>query len=227
MSKTFDANKEALLSLGFAFHGTAPSSSADPEKTIIDILPAFFEDRKLFRMLLTWLHVVTDLIHMERLTVLSEELPHNLKIILDATALKLKKTDRRWKILHDRLKSGLEGKETSFHTPAEFNDPFLMEKHGPDKEFAELGIKIPNILPENEKKILSLHGILKTNSWLRLRAVIGANFRADITYLYISHAASGPAEAARILKCSRDTAYRNWRALEDADVRQVIRLSAT
>ena len=87
-------------------------------------------------------------------------------------------------------------------------------------------VKISKILPENEKKILSLKGILKSNRWLRLRAVFGPNFRADVVYLYVAGIASGPAEAARLLKCSRDTAYRNWRALEEADVRQLIRLSA-
>jgi hypothetical protein len=226
MSKIIDDNKEALLSLGFAFHGNTPAKSADPEKSIIDILPSFFEDRKLFRMLLTWLVVVSDLIHIERLNVLGEELPPNLKIVLGAIALKLKKTDRRWKLVHERLKSSLLDKGRDLHLPGEFNDPYLISKYGADEEFAELGVKISKILPENEKKILSLNGILKSNRWLRLRAVIGPNFRADVVYLYVADIASGPAEAARILLCSRDTAYRNWRALEEADVRKLIRLSA-
>jgi hypothetical protein len=55
---------------------------------------------------------------------------------------------------------------------------------------------------------------------------MGSNFRADVAFLYVSKRVDGPADAARALGCSRDTAYRNWRALEDADVRRLLRLSA-
>lgn len=224
MDSVFEENKDKLLSLGFAFHGKIPKESADPEKTIIALTPSFFVDRKLFRMLLTWLKTTSELIHIERLKQLSKDMAPNLKVILAVIAKKLLKQDRRWKLIEEHVKKKLHGKTLTFQPPSEFNDPYLVSKHGHDAEFAQFGIQTARIIPEDPKKIFSIRGILNANAWLRLRAVIGPNFRADTAYLYLSGAAQGPAEAARILGCSRDTAYRNWRALENADVKNVLML---
>ncbi|MBI4405467.1 MAG: hypothetical protein HY537_14990 [Deltaproteobacteria bacterium] len=222
MSKFFNENKHALLSLGFAFHGKIPKVACDPEKTLLRVLPAFFCDRKLFRMLLAWLNIVSDLLHVERLSSLAEALPSELKKVLLVLSLKLLKRDRRWKIVKTHLNAEIDDKP--LEVPAEFRDPYLISKYGIDEEFQTIKVKVARILPEDEKKILSLQGILRANGWLRLRALIGPNFRADVAYLYISGQATGPAETARVLQCARDTAYRNWRALEEADVRKMVTL---
>ncbi len=226
MNNVYEANKDNLLSLGFAFHGKIPRKSADPERTIVDVLQSFFVDRKLFRMLLTWLGTTTELIHIERLKALSKDLSPNLKVVLAVVAKKLARQDRRWKFLYEHLKVELQDQNLSLQVPKEFNDPYLVSKYGPDEDFAEFGVDITKVAPEDGKKILSLRGILNNNSWLRLRAVMGPNFRADTAYLYLTNSAGGPAEVARILGCSRDTAYRNWRALENSDARKVLRISA-
>jgi hypothetical protein len=225
MDNFFQQHKEKLLSLGFAFHGRIPKVSTDPEKAILDLLPALFEDRKVFRMLLAWLAVVPELIHIERLKALSEDLPGRSKLVLGAIALKVSKQDRRWRLLADFLQTSLLQSRHQFTFPSELYDPFLTSKYGKDEEFNKFGIGIARLLPEDEKKILSLRGILRANPWLRIRALMGPNFRADVAYLCLS-GVDGPAEVARILGCSRDTAYRNWRALEDANVREMLRVSA-
>jgi hypothetical protein len=224
MSNLIEKNKMALLSLGFAFQGKLPKQASDPEKTIIQILPAFFEDRKLFRMLLTWLDIVSDLIHIERLIPLATNLDASSKIVLAAISLKLQKRDRRWRIVHQKLEKEIQ-KDTLI-VPPEYRDQYLISKYGVDEEFRKMGVRIAKILPEDEKKILSLQGVLKANEWLRLRALMGPNFRADIAFLFLSELVSGPAEASRYLGCARDTAYRNWRALEAASVKEFIQLSA-
>lgn len=225
MNSFFEQRRDQLLSLGFAFHGRIPKASADPEKSILDLLPALFEDRKVFRMLLAWLGVASELIHVERLKALSEDLPARSKLVLGAVALKLAKKDRRWKLLADSMKNALSDNPHELIFPRELSDPYLMSKYGKDEEFAKFGVEIATILPEDEKKILSLRGILRANAWLRLRALMGANFRADVAYLFLS-GVEGPADAARVLGCSRDTAYRNWRALEEANVREMLRVPA-
>jgi len=226
MSSVFTENQEKLLSLGFGFHGKPPKKSADPEQAIVDLLPSFFEDRKLFRMLLVWLDTVSDFIHIERLRPLSKNLSPNLKLVLGALSLKLTPKDRRWKLISERIKLELKDTKLDFNVPDEYKDPFLMKKHGQDKEFAEFGIRVATLAPENPKKIMTLRWILQSNAWLRLRAVMGPNFRADTAYLFVTETAKGPAEAARILQCARDTAYRNWRALEEAEVRSILKLTA-
>lgn len=225
MNSFFQQHKDQLLSLGFAFHGRIPKASADPERTIIDLLPSLFEDRKIFRMLLAWLGVASELIHIERLKALAGDLPNRSKLVLAVIAAKLAKEDRRWKLLVDSLQRDLSSNPRELIFPRELSDPYLLSKYGKDEEFAKFGVDIATLAPEDEKKILSLRGILHANAWLRLRALMGANFRADIAYLFLAKV-NGPAEAARLLGCSRDTAYRNWRALDEANAREMLRVSA-
>lgn len=226
MSSLVEANRNALLSLGFAFQGVSKGAPADPEQTIVSVLGAFYEDRKLYRMLLAWLDATSDLIHMERLNALSKDLPQGLRVVLGATALKLLPRDRRWRLIATAMQESAYAKGRAGVVPDGYADAFLLSKNGVDEEFKKLGLKIARIDAEDRKKIRSLKAILQSNGWLRIRALIGPNFRADIAYLYLSNRAEGPADAARVLKCSRDTAYRNWKAIEEADVRSLVRLSA-
>ncbi len=227
MNSLFTSHRDTLLSLGFAISGKIPKVSSDPEIAILDLLPSFFEDRKLFRLLLAWLHVTSELIHIERLNTLARKLEPRLKVIMATVALKLTQQDRRWNLIHESMKKSLPRiKANRIEIPEGYDNPFLLSKNGLDLEFARFGLRLAKLTPEDSKKILVLRGVLAANGWLRLRALIGSNFRADVAYLYVSERAKGPADAARVLSCSRDTAYRNWRSLEDADVRKLLKLSA-
>lgn len=104
-------------------------------------------------------------------------------------------------------------------------DEFLIDKNGIDPEFHAFGIRTAKINPSESKKLLSRSFILKNNLWLRFRALLGSNFRADIAYVRIDrlvHSANG---AMKLLNCSKETNYRIWNALEDARVEELIRIS--
>ncbi len=73
MNKFFSIHRDTLLSLGFAVEGNRKTQSADPEAAILELLPSFFEDRKLFRLLLAWLQLASELVHIERLNHLAEK----------------------------------------------------------------------------------------------------------------------------------------------------------
>ncbi len=223
MSSFLETHQPKLVSLGFAFYGEAGPLAADPEKTLLEILPSFFEDRKVFCMLLTWLEVVSDLVHVERLKVLSQGLSPEHKALLAVVALKRQKADRRWSAIYRTVRRAA-GK-AKLIAPPEYAAPYLLSKYGKDVECAKLGIETASVLPEDRKKILSLEGILQINPWLRLRAIIGPTFRADIAYLYLSKQATGPVDAARRLGCARDTAYRNWRAIVAADIGSLLKIA--
>ncbi len=213
MGRLVGKHRDALLSLGFAFYGGAAKKTADPERTILSLLPSFRADRKLFRMLLAWLDIASDLVHIERLAGLAEEASDEDKIVLGAVASRLARDrDKRWALIFRNMKRDLEGKRLP-SPPSEYADPYLVSKHGEDPHFREFGYRIAMLHPEDEKKILSLNGILRSNLWLRLRALIGPNFRADLVYLIVAGLAENPNQAASLLGCSRETAYRLWKAV--------------
>ncbi len=208
------ATQEQLVSLGFAFHGRPSAQPADPEKIILELLSAFYEDRKTFRIMLRWLLTTSELIHVERLAALAKYIASEDKAVLGALALKLVRAgDRRWAMIVERAKVDLEKHPSSSSAPEEYADPYLVEKYGTDAEFLAFGLKTATVSPEDEKKVLTLAGILKGHGWLRLRALMGPCFRADLAYLRITAEVSNPNQAIKILGCSRETAYRLWRAL--------------
>ncbi len=59
---------------------------------------------------------------------------------------------------------------------------------------------------------------MKRSPWLRLRAAIGANWRADLLYVMLFKLADNPNQASRLLACSYETAHRNWQACVRAGV---------
>jgi len=209
----FASLRPSLIGLGFAFYGDGEQS--DPEATILDILRLSENDPKVFRMLLSWLDKTRDLIHVERLRVLAGDLTDKSALIfLGVLALKqVKCGDRRFSILVDFVKSK-SGKGVSVRPSLQRDaDPFLMEKYGVDLEFQEFGIESEKTAPADPKKILTLEAIMAQNPWLRFRALIGANFRADMAYVMAHKLAQNPYQAAKLVGCSQETAYRLWKGL--------------
>ncbi len=210
---TFDVLRPKLVGLGFAFYGNAVSD-ADPEATLLDVIRLLKEEPKAFQMLLTWLEKVRDLIHVERVRVLAGDLAGDTLIALGVVALKqVKRGDRRFSILVDLAKNKLLKEQLLSSYFAKHADPFLMEKYGVDRELLEFGIKTQEIRPADPKKVLALENILAHNSWLKFRALIGANFRADIAYVMARKMAGNPYQAAKLVNCSQETAYRLWKGL--------------
>lgn len=211
-SPLFEQIKPSLISLGFSFYGEASLLPADPENTLLAGLEFFYEDRKLFRMLLRWCLSTSSLIHVERLSKLAQKLDPALMPALEGLALKLVKAgDRRFKLIVDQMKASI--KKHAIRLPEGYADPYLIAKQGIDPEFLEVGFTMALIQPEDQKKILGLCDILKMNHWLKIRALVGANFRADLIFLLIQKKVKNPNQAAKILCCSRETAYRLWREI--------------
>jgi hypothetical protein len=156
---------------------------------------------------------VRDLIHIERLRLLAGKLTDRDALIsLGVLALKqVKCGDRRFSLLVDFVRTRLPNSAENFLQKEA--DPYLMEKYGVDLELLEFGIKSERIVPADSKKILTLEAILSQNLWLRFRTLIGANFRADIAYIMARKLAENPYQAAKLVGCSQETAYRLWKGL--------------
>ena len=104
-------------------------------------------------------------------------------------------------------------------------DEFLLEKYGEDTEFLDFGIRLPKVIPEENKKLLSQSAVLSGNPWLRLRALLGSNYRADITFARLAKLVSNAYGAMKLLKCSKETSYRIWSSLEESQVDKLISLA--
>lgn len=208
--------KADLISIGFAFYGEPSAHAADPERTLLGSIELFSTERKSFVMLLAWLEKVRDLVHVERLKSMMHDLDPGFLPVFGAVCLKqLRSGDRRFAILITAARHEIDRRKIRYEPRVEC-DAFLVSKHGVDEEFLEFGIRTPLIAPADPKKILSVEGILKRNSWLRMRALIGPNFRADIAYLMAARIVGNAHQASKTLGCNAETAYRLWRTLEIA-----------
>ncbi len=215
MSKSFNELKPKLISLGFAFYGESSSTHADPEKTIIELIPTILlDDGKLFKLLLRWLITVNHLIHVERLFRLSEDLLLNDKILLGVLALKLEKYDKRWGLISEKLIKFYKKTRGKPPLDGSFKSKYLINKYGIDEEFRKIGVSIYNLAPSDEKKIFSLEKIIGDNRWFKIRALIGANYRADMVYIISEKLVKNPNQAIKFLRCSRETAYRLYKNID-------------
>lgn len=210
---SFSEIKPRLINLGFAYYGDS-TQLTDPEATLLDVIQLAGEEPKAFHMLLAWLEKVRDLIHVERVRVLAQELSGDPLIALGVVASKqVKSGDRRFTILVELAKKKLSNRDTKESFFSKQADDFLIKKNGTDSELGEFGIRSQKINAADQKKILTLDKILAQNSWLKFRALIGANFRADIAYAMASKLARNPYQAAKLVHCSQETAYRLWKGL--------------
>jgi len=210
---TFGELKPKLICLGFAFYGNAVDQ-VDPEATLLDVLRIAGEEPKAFQMLLAWLDKVRDLIHVERVRVLAGDLVGDALIALGILALKqVRGGDRRFSILADLAKEKLSKESLVNSSFANQADAFLIEKYGADRELLEFGITSQEVRSADPKKILTLEKILAQNPWLKFRALIGANFRADVAYVMARKLVQNPYQAAKLVHCSQETAYRLWKGL--------------
>ena len=218
-NRSFESLRADLISLGFAFYGEPSKISPDPEKVILGAIGLFREDQKLYRMLLAWLDRFGDLVHVERIASQLDDLSDFEKLILGVTALKrFNAGDHRFKVISEKIKK----LKLKSNLRISGDDDYLIEKHGLDPEFKVFGIRTAMILPSENKKLLDRKAVLKNNLWLRLRAFLGSNFRADVTYVKIMHLTHNAYGAMKLLNCSKETSYRIWGCLEEAEVEGLI-----
>jgi hypothetical protein len=222
-SRSFQEIKSDLISLGLAYYGEPSPQPPDPEKLIIETICLFREDQKLYRMLLSWLDSYGDLVHVERLIHFLKDLNDEEKLFLGVTALKrVNAGDHRFKVLFERIKR----QKPKLGANLAGQDEFLIEKHGIDSEFETFGIRTSTIDPSEKKKILQRTKVVENNLWLRLRALLGSNFRADVAFIKLSKLALNPYQTMKLVGCSKETTYRIWKSLEEAKIEELFKYSA-
>ena len=210
--KKLDPFYSNLASIGCAWTVEFPKIPADPEKTVLDTLQFFWSKPKIFNMLVGVLYYrIHDIIHVDRLISLAQDIPSEEKIILKAISQKITRVgDKRYRTVINKLSTGRAKVEG---IPKDHSDPYLVEKYGLDEDFLKFKVKVLAQPLPAEKKYFNRESILVRNPWLRLRALIGPNYRADITYLRAAKIANTPVEAYSVAGCTRAVAYTHWRVL--------------
>src|SRR5690606_29899968 len=115
---------------------------------------------------------------------------------------------------------------TKKQAPPSRLDELQAKKDGADKEFASFGILIPKLEPADPKKIRPRKVVLQEHLWLRMRALMGSNWRADVASVMVLGLAKTSYQAEKVLGCSSETAYRNWNALKEAGAEHLLKKSA-
>jgi hypothetical protein len=107
--------------------------------------------------------------------------------------------------------------------PITDDDAFLVARAGSDPSFEAFGWAIPALDRSKErfpqkKKLYTRDEVMCRSPWLRLRAAVGANWRADLLFAMLFGLAKNANQASRLLGCSYETAYRSWEACKSANV---------
>ncbi len=205
----------AWESLGIAFNIKNRKLNANPEKTIIDTILSdeFPGDRKMFELMLLWLHHYHDLVHVDRLkSHLAKLNPFHLALIGGLATKCLNLSDFRWEAILTTVNKKLGKNRPTFSG----DDPLYLKMKGVDKDFAGFGIKVAPVRPDNQKKLMQRKEIIKNNTWLKNRLLFGVNLRADFVTVFALGLAENAYQAAKLLNCSANASYRNWGDLEEA-----------
>ena len=131
---SFEKLRPDLIRLGFAYYGQASEKSPDPEKTIMSVCALWCEDRKVFKILLTWTTDIHTLIQVERLKALCEDanLTQTCLLGLYIVCSKLLSLgDLRFKTLPSQLSKRINPKSKELDGILhEISDPYLTHKYG-------------------------------------------------------------------------------------------------
>lgn len=229
VAASYEAVVRAWETLGVAFDIESPAvGPVDPERALLASLAHMQAKRKLLRLIVAWLDEFCDLIHVERLLALLRKDASRLDDtndlgarVLGGVALRLSKTDKRWARIADECQDLLKG-VTSKTMPISENDSFLVARDGADPSFKAFGWTIPALDRSGErfpsrKKLYTRDEVMRRSPWLRLRAAVGANWRADLLFAMLFGLAKNANQASRLLGCSYETAYRSWEACKSAN----------
>lgn len=211
-----DLLRDKWSSLGIAFTSTVKLNS-NPELTIIETIKSheFPTDKKMFSLMLLWLDEYFELVHVERFKNLLKDLSVYELALLGGIALKcLNNGDHRWKmiILLVQKKIG----KNNIHFNDGNDDELLLKMKGIDADFLKFGIRVAPLKSEDPKKILRREVILGQNAWLKNRLLFGPNLRADFITVFTLSLASNAYQAAKLLGCSMNASYRNWKSIDEA-----------
>ena len=218
MSKP-DPIRDNLAAIGVSFAATGDTSHIDPERAIIAAITAneFPESKSIVRLIVALLMRHCSLFHVERLKTESTALtPHQLATLGGiAKKVFLKAKDQRWLGLIKGCEKRLGEKNKPKWPPLE-EDGFHIKRSGLDPDFLHFGIQIPTLEPADSKKIRPVEFLIESNAWFKHRQIFGVNMRADSITILSLEKVENANRLKKLLGCSTDCAYRNWRDLEHA-----------
>jgi hypothetical protein len=185
--------------LGISFYNNS-SREVDPERLIIKTIPRMKEDRKLLSLMVSWLSIYSDLIHVERLKQLAKRsLSVNDFPWFQAVGNKIGKSDPRWKIL---------GKIHEEKQVVSQWDELQSRRIGLDPDFENAGLRVAMFASEVEKKQLNRTKVLEMNQLFSIRTLFGTNWRADILWIKERFPDISSYAVAKELGCNTETVYR-------------------
>ncbi len=198
-----------LSSLGCNFVVGGSDLNSDPEQTIIDSLAYFSIDKKVFTMLIAVLKFrIHHVINIKRLHLLSKDLDEDSKALLRVVALKVARHTSESKYIE--LESKLSKYKLNLSkVPEKYREAFYLQRRGVDKDFKKVGVLVADFFEDQpERKLKTLRMIYSQNNWIKYRALIGADYRADVFYLMKFRNAQSQAEVSNILKCNKSSVSR-------------------
>lgn len=210
-----DLLRDKWSSLGIAF-SRAVKLNSNPELTIIETIKSheFPSDKKMFSLMLLWLDEYLELVHVDRLKNLLKDLNAYELALMGGIALKcLNKGDHRWKVIVLLVQKKIGKKEIHFD---DGDDELLLKMKGTDAEFLKFGIRVAPLKSEDRRKLLRREVVLGQNAWLKNRLLFGPNLRADFITVFTLSLASNAYQAAKLLGCSMNASYRNWKSIDEA-----------
>jgi hypothetical protein len=223
--KTQDVLRDELAALGIAFvtGNQALSLEPDPERTFLKSISEWNTDRKILKLFLAWMESYGDLFHVERLRSLAEPLSAvELAWLGGFASFQVSKKDLRWQAIEKYCTSRLGNPMPRFVTSN--LDVLQAERKGKDPHFEKFGLIFPLLESSDQKKIYLRETTIKRNAWLRLRLLFGSNFRADMAYLFLRQKVTNAFQAEKFLGCSRETAYRLWKAFQEVECGKILRV---
>jgi hypothetical protein len=191
----------------------------DPEELIIQSLPEFFEDPRLLSMFLAWAEEYDELINVPRLEAYIKELEAFDLSILGAIAQKLS-VNGRWARVKNKVVKKIGKNRPRFQERAKYVK--LAKVSGRDHDFDGFGISIPTVSKSDPKKLKPKDVIAQHNYWFKLRMLIDNHMRADVAVAIYILNVKNAYQVAKRLKCSIETAYRQFNSLKDPIVAKQI-----
>ena len=204
-----------LRSLGIALNQKALEHPVDIEETLIESLPYIQSDLKLLFLLLSWLQEMGDLVHIEKLKVLAKEIPPEDLAFLGAIANYTQGKFRKWNLLVSFAQRKLSN-DFSCHLHPKMTLAIDFGASQVEESFEKFGLKIPQVILEDSRKLIPRKYLIRDNSRFRFRALFGTNWRADIAYELSQSPGLNAFQIKKRLGCSYETVHRIKKFLDEA-----------
>lgn len=206
-----------LWSMGadYMYDGSVSLQDLDPEMTLLRTLKCYWTANDVFFMLFALLKFrIGSLIHVERLIKLAMQgsLSNDEKILLIAVSKKLVKLgDHRFKAVYKHLYEPNMKLQT---LPRLQSGKAIVKHHGAEESLLEFGAEVMKFKVD-DRKLHSLNMIMKRNDWIKLRILMGVNYRADVTFLKSTGQADKASQISQILGCDLSTASKNLKYIDE------------